>query len=189
VPLVKDASAPGNSLGRKPASHAWRYGGPALTLLLVSALGGASWWLTHPNQLEPVGSSSVLPLEVGQPVVLGTFARPRNGTVTVTDAVAKVRENTADADVRVLLCETAPGSPRVGSQLGRAEDACTAVLEPAGQVLAARGGLQVVLEVVPRRSGVLVVDGVDISYRDGWRRGTQPSGLVAEFPVSGDPTG
>jgi len=76
----------------------------ALAAAVALALGGAGWWATHPDRLQPVGGgSSVLPLEVGQVAVVGMFAQPRSGTVTLTGAAARVRENTADAGLRVLF--------------------------------------------------------------------------------------
>lgn len=156
----------------------------AVVMASIAALMGAGWWLTHPQVMQPVGVTSDLPLEVGQVAVVGMFAQPRTGTVRLTDAVPNVIENTADAELRVVLCETAVGEAKVGSAFVRAEDACLAVYEPRGHELAGQQQQYLVLEILPRRPGAVVVEGLRVSHQDGWRRGTEVSGLAASFPVS-----
>jgi hypothetical protein len=70
-------------------------------MLLV---GGAAWWVTHPTELDPVDSRTGVPAVVGSPVLVGVFGYPRDGSVLLRSARPRVREGSADADVRVVYC-------------------------------------------------------------------------------------
>ena len=79
------------------------------------------------------------------------------------------------AEVRVVLCDGAKDV--LGAARGTAAQMCARVVDPTGERLGRVGpGRQLVLEVVPRRPGRVVVNGVQLSYRSGLRFGSEATG-------------
>jgi hypothetical protein len=153
-------------------------------LVAVAALllaGGGAWWVTHPSALDPVGSRTGLPAQVGQPVLVGVLGYPAEGSVLLRSATPRVRAGSADADVRVVYCTS---RSVLGASREPVEQACDRVLPVKGQRLARptpeNGFGQLLLEITAREPGTVVVDGVDIGYSTGLRRGSQSAGQVAQ---------
>ncbi|MDT7548442.1 MAG: hypothetical protein QOE84_836 [Actinomycetota bacterium] len=152
-----------------------------LGLLVAVLLLAAGWWFTNADSFSPVGNGlSVRKAAVGQPLLFGVFADP-GGAVELGSATARVRTNTADATVRVIICRGARGSSPIGIERRPAAAACTSVGRPRGSLLGrVRGSRspQLVVEVIPRRPGQVVIAGVHLSYRSGLRWGRNNTGPV-----------
>ena len=150
----------------------------AVALLVGTAVRGG-WVLTHADLLQPFGNRIEVQLTVGEVRTIGLWAQPLTGEVDVVTAVPRVVSNTADADLRLLLCHRRAGP--IGTASGPADEVCDEVAAPAGAALrpAAADFSGLVLEVTPRRAGDVHVAGVQIEYRSGLRRGSGVSGTSA----------
>jgi hypothetical protein len=128
-----------------------------------------------------VGNAVELPVPIGGSGVIGMFSHPTSGDVRLRGAEPVIRENSAGAAVRVLLCgnRTRPGSPVLGAVAGPAERACATTGPPRDTTLAPVSPQTpyLVIEVTPRAPGTVVVEGLRVRYRDGLQRGEQQSGL------------
>lgn len=158
------------------------------TVLLTAALMAAGgWWITHPSSLQPVSGSIDGPVEVGSTAAIGMFTQSLDSPVHLLGATPVVTSNSADAEVRILLCHHAAGEDTVGAARGSAEQLCTATSAPRDASLGLRStadGAYLLLEVSPRRPGTVTVDGVKVRYRDGLQWGEQVSGVVATLHAS-----
>ena len=148
----------------------------------ASAVAAGAWWATHPDDLGGVGDQVGISVGVGEPALVGEFAYPSSGSVVLRAAEARVREGSAAADVRVVFCaQPSVGTP-IGVILGRAEDVCADIRPIEGQRLempsAANEYGHLVVEVVPRESGEIIIDGLKTSYSSGFQRGTETAGAV-----------
>ncbi len=159
-----------------------------LAAVLLAAAGGG-WALTSAEPLQPVGSRLEVPMVVGEVLTIGLFARPVTGAVDVVAATPRVVSNTADADLRVLLCRWS--AEPVGAARGSADEVCDEVAPAAGAVLraASTAGAGLVLEVTPRRAGAVHVEGVRLEHRSGLRRVSGVSGTSAIARVREAPAG
>lgn len=139
----------------------------------------ACWWGTHPRAFQGPGSEVSGPGTVGEPVYLGLAVVP--GDIHLTDATARVLLDSADADVDVLVCRLADvhlGPGVVGPD--DLESICRSVGHPTGP---ADDPDHLVLEVVPWSTGVVVVEGLDVTYRTTLQWGTQTTGMTATVVV------
>lgn len=115
---------------------------------------GSSW----------TGITTYGPVEAIDPGV-----QPR--AVDVVSIAPRIVENSAGARVRLVLCAPAGGAaPATGS--------CSDAEPFRGGVIALGVGQVPTLWVIASatRPGTLVVDGYDVTYRDGWRTGVQHVG-------------
>lgn len=173
---------------QSPRVQSRRRGGVRLLLTAgaVAGLASAAWWLTHPALLPEVGNEVGLPLQVGKPAVVGQLTYPADGSVQLRAATARVREGSADADVRVVFC-VRPEGP-LGAMRESADQSCARTPPLHGQRLAMpsfEGGFgHLAVEVVPREPGEIVIDGLDVAYAAGPRRGTQATGIVVRVTAS-----
>ena len=144
--------------------------------MAVVLLLGSGWWLTHADELPPVGNEWAITTTVGQPVLFGVLVDP-DRTIALRTVRARVRSNTADAVIRVLICTGLQGN-EIGVDRARATDLCASLPTLRGQRLLPLPGAgpRLVVEVVPRRTGQVVIEGVSISYRAGLRRGSENTG-------------
>ena len=154
---------------------------------LLLALVASAWWATHPNRFDPVGNRiGTDRAAVGSPLLFGVAADPRSD-VDLRTVRARVTENTAGARVRVLLCRD---DELIGSAIGPAETTCRGVRPASGATLhpfKKEIDPKLVIEVVPRRPGRVVIDGVRIAYRSGLRWGWQSTGIVVDVTVPASP--
>jgi hypothetical protein len=157
-----------------------------VVVLAVLILGG--WWVTHPTRLAPVGSATSVQATVGQSVVVGLFAYPQDGDVVLRGAVPRVAEGSAAAKVRVLWCVGPPGGSPIGALRATAEASCTQTPRLGGKRLtrprAQTGFGHLVVEVVPLEPGQVTIEGADVAYSTGLRRGTQSSGVVVKLDAA-----
>jgi hypothetical protein len=159
----------------------------ATTALAALFLAGA-WWVTHPTRLVPVGSESGMESAVGEPTLVGLFAYPTNGSVVLRDATPRVARGSAAANVRVLWCAGPRDGMPVGAVRATAEEWCSEAPPLGGQLLTLPNADtdfgHLVLEIVPLMRGKVTVEGADIAYSAGLRRGTQASGLVVKVDAT-----
>ena len=152
---------------------------PLVAIAVAAALvlaGG--WWSTHPSRFLPVGNEVGAKAAIGTPIVFSTEAFP-SSSVVLRGAEARIREDTANAVVRVVFCT---GSKEFGAFTGTAKEHCGRVIPVKGAHLGPdRGsGRQLMVEVTLRQPGTVVLDGVDVSYRSGPRLGSETTGLVIQ---------
>lgn len=156
-------------------------------LLLAAGLGGGAWWATHPDVFTDDGGFSMTTVqeEVGRSYYAGLFGGVHDDDrreLELRSATPVVTKNTADAEVELYLCEVDPeqGAVGVGTQHRVPTNVCV-VFEPV-----AEGARFVVGDVEPRHElvvevratqpGVVKIRGMEVSYRDGLRRGTEVTG-------------
>ena len=180
---------PGDRPGDTPAVGAGRRRLLLGVLPVAVLLGGGAWawhWWTDPDVFAEGGARLELrrDLDRARPLHLGMTYTPRgeHRMLRVTDAEPVVIENSAEAVFEVRLCTPRPGDG-VGGTFGRLERWCSQVREAVGSDLEVRGAPgadYVVLTVTPTTRGVVHVDGLRLSYREGragwWRRGTDHVG-------------
>ena len=101
------------------------------------------------------------------------------GWITVIAAAPRIAENTAAADVELILCRhNRPDSDNVGAiRTPNTEGFCAEVIPVAGAHGAFPDAAQLVLKITPHQSGTVQVDGFDLTYRDGIRRATVHTGI------------
>ena len=158
-----------------------------LTLLVATAAVAAFCvWVTHPNAVGAYGNEQGMRLEVGETVLVdaGIYSRhveddPRHGMpITVHSAVARISENTADADIELVLCRhSGDGTDIIGSIM--AEDVSSYCLEElpiGGAHESFPSTAQLLFRITPRQPGTVQIEGIDLTYRDGIRRGTVHTG-------------
>jgi hypothetical protein len=149
----------------------------------ATAAAAAGWWATHPTALQSVGNRIEVPGQVGGSVVVTMFAQPESGDVRLLAAEPVVTPDSADAEVRTILCENPaelPGSTIVGTELGTAEHVCETT-RPAHDAELGRASPTtpyLVVEVTPRAPGTVTVEGLRVRYRTGLQQGVQDSGFV-----------
>ena len=114
--------------------------------------------------------------------VIGMDFRDERRTLELKSATPVVRSDTADAELEVFLCEVDPDAEvaGVGAQRREPTNICR-VFEPVsdGMRFLTGGGEprhELILRVRTTQPGVVRVEGIEISYRDGLRRGTQVTG-------------
>ena len=156
--------------------------------VLAAAVLAGGWWATHPTRLGPVGSVVGLQGTVGQPVLVGLFIYPQNGSVVLRDATPRVASGSAAARVRVLWCvEPERGIP-VGTARATARETCAETPDLDGQRLTMprpeNDFSHLVVEVVPLEPGEVRVDGAVVAYSAGLRRGSQASGVVVKVEAA-----
>ena len=150
---------------------------------VVAVIGLCGWWATHPDALQPVGSAFDAPVPIGDSLVVTMFAQPTSGAVHLLGAEPVITENSADAVVRVLRCGNPEGLPErttIGAERGRAEEVCATTGPARASTLERVSGTApyLVVEVIPRSTGTVTVEGLLVEYRTGLQRGQQKSGLV-----------
>lgn len=168
-----EPDAPGSpplesSTGRLRARGWW-------VLFAVGLLAAGGWYATHPTPLPTEGSVAAQ-TPAGTPVTVGVLSVP--------DRAVDLREIGWDDDaldagdeLDALICR--------GGSVSATRDPsafCTAVVPAQDATL--RPGDQLVLEVVADEPGRLVLDGLRISYRDGWQWGEQRAGRAVEVVVT-----
>jgi hypothetical protein len=112
--------------------------------------------------------------------------------VTLASVTPVVVENSADAVIRVVVCDAPRDGAPPGVVVSTAEEYCGHVLRVDGYAQhAQRGGAggpapgdadgQVVLQIAPTRPGTVAVSGVRFRYAAGLRRGGQTFDVRLRF--------
>lgn len=149
----------------------------------------SGWWLTHADAVpNTVGNEIGVTLAVGEGMLLdaGIYSQQvlddPNDTVSITVVAASpnVVENTAEADVELVLCQhSGDGQDILGTAAASDIDAaCTALLPVEGTTFASPTEAQLLVRITPHQAGTVRVEGIDLSYREGIRRASVRSGTV-----------
>jgi hypothetical protein len=155
------------------------------TAIAISAIG---WWLTHPGQLPAVDNSlGSIHTPVDWPTLVGMHSWP-DDSVRLVSARPRVRENSANADISVLLCY--PTASQIYHATGNLDGLCKPAVPVEGQTMQATPNAKtwarapnLIVLVKPRQAGTVRVDGVEVTYRAGLQRGTQSTGRNLEIIV------
>ena len=150
-------------------------------MLLLLVLGWGWHWRTHPTALPDAvfatGSTRFPPGSTHFAGVVSALADA--DSVRIDRIAAVVTTNTADADVRFLVCTVDPAGGAGGVGLIREKDFARTCPDPVpaegGAVLTPEAGRHqdVVMAVTPRRRGDVRIEALQVTYRHGWQRGTQ----------------
>ncbi|GAB3855031.1 hypothetical protein GCM10028801_10100 [Nocardioides maradonensis] len=155
-------------------------------LLLVGGVAWLGWAWRHPHAFrDESGFSEFLNrARVGRTTYVGLAgAEVVSMRVTLTSAAPRVVTNTADATIEVLVCVLRHG--QTGGGVGLQGERMThrmCDLGPASGAELLPGGFpsrELVVAITPHRPGRVRIDGIDVRYDAGWRRGSQHIGIVA----------
>jgi len=153
----------------------------ALVVVVVASGGIAAYhWRTHPDAFGRYGVSMFTPVPVGQELhvgmtSLGPGVEPR--TVTLHDARPRIVQNTSGAKVSFSLCrESGP----LGADTAPLDEYCAEVvpLDDSEMEVSPDTGDLVVMTIRPTQPGSVRIRGMDLTYTDGWQRGTEHAGPV-----------
>lgn len=161
----------------RPRPHHLRW--VAVTVAVVTIGAFIVWW-TRPDAFGPYGNAVSAQLVVGETLDVNLSVTSIQEQVTTHALEPRITENTADADIDVVLCEL-DGDDRLGAGTGELDRYCTSVRPAtAGQIDWRRNDLMV--RVTPRRAGTVRIEGTEIGYTRGWRHlrqtGTQHTGTA-----------
>lgn len=147
------------------------------------ALSVLAWVWRHPHAFDDATGGigqSFRSWPVGKSVYVAVTHGDHKGTITLEDAEPVVTRNRARAEIDHFVCIPArPGGGDISSaDAARTEDHC-AILEPVdGRSIALESNEQpqVLMRITPTTEGVVVVPSSELTYRDGWRVGSQRAG-------------
>lgn len=158
-------------------------------LLLVAAVAVLGWRWRHPTFFFPAGSNSSIEGVTTQPGVVNwigmTYPNISRTPVIlhIDDVEPRVASDTAGARISFFICTNiqppGPDELALGTARGDVSKYCSHLV-PASNVdmPTGRGHYQnIVMRVVATQPGKLRVNGIDVSYRDGWQHGTQWTGF------------
>jgi hypothetical protein len=149
-------------------------------LVVAVAVGVVRVW-TLPDVFYPPGDIVSMRNTVGVAAVVGA-AMPRkdldrDAPLRVISAAPRIMQG--QGEVTVLVCHTGPGRPGVSAVRGSARRFCRSIEAANGARLAPRDQLALVIR--SDQPGRTVVNGIEVRYSQGWRRGTQVTGVQARI--------
>ncbi|MDX6256130.1 MAG: hypothetical protein QOJ11_2464 [Frankiales bacterium] len=168
-----------------------------LTLATALAVGAGALglrWLVSDHALYGYGSSESGPVTLGQTVYAGLPAMPtgvgagESRRLDLRSVHLRIGANTSHATVTAMICSQRVGSASLvggGEALGDPNQFCTS-LQPfrAGSLTVGATASGIVVAVTPHTAGVVHIEGADVEYRDGIRRGRQHVGLEMTFTTA-----
>jgi len=179
--------APLGAVAGVPTGVGRRWTTPAaIALVLAVVVAAAAYggvWLFGPRALQGAGGALVSAQATpGRPVYIGDVASPvREGTTldlrSITPVVVR---NTSHARIRMVVCHL-HGAIGIGTGSAASVRASCDSLQPfrAGDYeLAHSRGDEILMQVTPRRAGVLRVARFAVAYRQGMRYGRQYTGVA-----------
>jgi hypothetical protein len=163
--------------------------GAVLVLLLAFGVYG-SVWLTHDRAFSGFGNAIEAPIQLGHTTYAGLgmgprTASPREVTIGLRSIRPRVELNTADATIELLVCSASQETTRLGVAMDDVSELCSS-LAPWHRGSFTFGPFDsdtkyLVLAVTPQRVGEVRIEGADVSFHHGIRRGHQHVGLSMEF--------
>ena len=159
----------------------------ALLLIAVLAVVSVIWGINNPRSLPDVHGQITVhrTLSVAHPHDFGVLpvhedhyqAMEKSATVHVKAVAAHVTEDTANADITFSVCMMPYPRPASGP-LPPLDELCTRVVPVTGVdlTIGPDSVQQLVMTVTATQPGTVMVKGVDVTYSDGWRHGTQTTG-------------
>jgi hypothetical protein len=180
--------------GLKKAPVSRRRRSYALTLTAALAVAGAALgvrWLVSDHALYGYGSSESGAVTLGQTVYAGLPTLPTgvggegSRRLDLRNVQLRISANTSHAIVTAMICDRPVGGAGLvggGAVLGNPSRFC-ASLRPfrAGSLTVGGTASGIVLAVTPHTAGVVHIEGADVEYRDGIRRGRQHVGVEMTF--------
>lgn len=155
----------------------------AIVLAVVVGFGLLAWEWRHPDAFHDADGSismSVHSWPVGKVIFVGvTYGDESAGEVTLVRAKPDVTVNSAEANIEYYVCTPRqPGNGNIGSAgPGVTLHQCgTLELVDGPIAFRPRGGDQVLMGVTPTTPGVVQVPSSTLTYRSGWRNGSQQVG-------------
>jgi hypothetical protein len=155
-------------------------------LLLVMGLAWAWHWRTHPTVFPEHGNGLGSTLGDGRRMLAVGVTFPYPGTgerVSIESAEPRVVENSAGASFEFYVCSLDPEHSD-GSAIGSISSRVFSKLCPDaipvtdGTELDVGAAIpqQLVMVLTVQESGMVVTEGVDLTYSSGWQSGTQAIG-------------
>lgn len=158
----------------------WGTGRVTLGVLLVVAGFGGSWWWSHPALFLEQGNGVGGSTQAGVPFYIGMADVPAHESIHLIDARPRVVSRHGPVEVQVLVCRRPNAREGVGA-LSDVTGVCEHLRSPGGRV---QGDDQLLLEVFADGEGAVVVEGIDVTYRTPYQRGTQTTGPTVRMEVS-----
>ena len=143
------------------------------------------FWITHPGVVGEYEGGQGLELSVGDTLVADSGVYTVSGDdlddlimITVGSAVPRVSENSADADIELVLCRLLDSDSRIGSiPAEELTSYCAEEIPVTGAYESLPLTAQLLLRITPRQAGTVLIEGIDLTYRQGIRRATVHAGL------------
>ncbi|MDN5892523.1 MAG: hypothetical protein L0H93_00735 [Nocardioides sp.] len=148
--------------------------------VVVALVAAGAWWLGHPAELPSSGAKVSVTTKVGQPVYLAALGPEYDGrrNLEVTKVTTPVDAAMDGAYVEAWICRS--GSIAQTTDPSRF---CDEVVPAKGNPLHLGGGDQMIISVVADESGTVEVGQLEVSFREGLQRGTQPAGPSYDVDV------
>src|SRR5690625_1694968 len=147
-------------------------------VLVAAVLAAGAWRGRHPAAFLVAGIVVTGVSAPGVPAYVGVVESPAGAEVEPLDVTPRVLVISGDAEVLVHVCRDGGVGVVYADSLAQS---CPVIAAPSGPL---GRNAQVVLEVVGE-GGVVVVDGVEDTYREGVRRGTQATGFQVAVTIGG----
>lgn len=169
----------------------------AMTVTAVVVAAGGAWgwhWRTHPDAFPRAGGAVGVTVSPERPTTyVGVMFPDREvaGPVTIHSVAPRIEENTAGASVAFYLCLLDPSGSegQLGAGGQRAFDrSCPRPLPVVSGTEydgSRDAGQQLVMGITAHRPGVFRSPGVELTYTDGWQRGTELIGIATTVRMRG----
>lgn len=157
-----------------------------VAMLVTVLLTTGGWWLSHADALSPSGNQVTAPTAVGRTVWLASNVETGGQALQLHRVTPHLQQNSSGATVDVVLCRRSADPLGVGAQSDPPTQQCSSLVpfRPSEAVLSQEPGrVELLVRVIPRHSGLVRIDGLDISYRAGLRTGSQRSGTSMVVPT------
>lgn len=151
--------------------------------LLLGSVGGAGWWVTHPDQEFPGGYGLGSSRDPGQTFWTSLVHSQTAGAdeLVITGLTPRVRKDTAAASVEYLVCvldadvlqTEGTGGFMFGGRDRDVDHYCSSTRPAIGATLHLRADPpeEVIVGITPAQDGRSVIADHRIDYRVGWQRG------------------
>ena len=156
----------------------------AAVLSVALVVGGVSWawhWRTHPSVFPGTGDEIGMTLDPSRPTMyvgITGWDTMEDGPITIDAAAPHLVENSARAGFAFYLCDLQENTGGIGVAYPRGFDRnCADPVPVVGETQFGQDQY-LVMEVTVHRVGLVRTRGVDLTYTDGWQRGTQTIGTT-----------
>lgn len=187
--VMADEQVPGASPA--PARRRWLIRWLAATAVVVVGVGGFTawnWYNTASDLISYFGIGVSAPVRVGQSFYVGSDIQPKSPgsghrVMDLHRVTPRIAINTAKADVEVLYCRVS--NPHLGMGTGFDTDPCATVtpFHP-GSVDLGFPATEIIFKITCTQPGTVRIEGAQVTYFDGTRRGNQHAGIGSLITVS-----
>ena len=165
-----------------------------VTALVLVGLAGLSYWrwrIGATDLFSYGGVNQTSPMRLGEVLYVGADIQPRTGDsghrrLTVHHIAPQLTVNSAGAIVQVLACQVA--NPDLGLGIENDTSPCARVrsFQP-GTIDLGFPATEIVYKITATRIGIIQIEGAQVSYSDGSRRGDQHAGSGTRISVTASP--